>query len=289
VARAAASGVDTAPLICRAGLFPDDVADPKVRIETVKQVALLTLTAEALQDELLGLHLGAEFDLREVGLVYFVLASSGTLAEALARAERYTVIANDGILLHRLGEGEFGIRYSYVGVPRHADRHQIEFWAMALVRIAAQLTGTRIRPVRIAFAHPRCASPDQAEQAEAILGCRVAYGASQDEVAFTPAAAALPLTGADPYLNNLLVGYCEDALAHRARPTEALRTRAENAITPLLPHGKARVGDVARALGMSQRSLSRHLSSDGQTFAAILDELRLDLARHYLRDEPIGV
>jgi AraC-like DNA-binding protein len=160
---------------------------------------------------------------------------------------------------------------------------------MALVRIAAQLTGTRIRPVRVAFAHPRCASPDQAEEAEAILGCRVEYGAGHDEVAFTPAAAALPLTGADPYLNNLLVGYCEDALAHRARPTEALRTRVENAITLRLPHGKARVDDVARGLGTSQRSLSRRLASEGLTFAAILDELRLDLARHYLRDESLSV
>jgi Arabinose-binding domain of AraC transcription regulator, N-term len=53
---------------------------------------LLKLVGEALGDELLGLHLAAEFDPREVGLVYFVLASSGTLADALARAERYTAI-----------------------------------------------------------------------------------------------------------------------------------------------------------------------------------------------------
>ena len=43
-----------------------------------------------------------------------------------------------------------------------------------MIRIAAELTGARIRPVRISFAHPRCASPDQAEEAEAIFGCRVA-------------------------------------------------------------------------------------------------------------------
>ena len=66
-------------------------------------------------------------------------------------------------------------------------------------------------------------------------------------------------------------------------------TQVENAITPLLPHGKVRVGDVARALGMSQRSLSRNLSSDGQTFAGILDDLRLDLARRYLGDPSLSV
>jgi AraC-like DNA-binding protein len=117
----------------------------------------------------------------------------------------------------------------------------------------------------------------------------VTYGVSHDEVAFAPSTAALPLTGSDPYLNDLLVGYCEEALAHRKRPTEALRSRVENAITPLLPHGKARADDVARALGMSQRSLSRHLASEGLTFAGILDELRLDLARHHLRDTRLSV
>ena len=142
------------------------------------------------------------------------------------------------------GDGRPNIRIGAANpvVPRHADRHQIEFWAMAFVRIAAQLTGTRMRPVRIAFAQPRCTSPDRAEEVEAILGCRVAYGASHDEVAFLPPAGTLPLIGADPFLNNLLVGYCEEALSHRRRPPEALRTQVENAITPLLPHGKARVG-----------------------------------------------
>ena len=62
---------------------------------------------------------------------------------------------------------------------------------MAFVRIVAQLTGTRIRPVRFAFAHPCCTSRDRAEEAEAILGGPVAYGASHDEVAFPPPAGTL--------------------------------------------------------------------------------------------------
>jgi hypothetical protein len=55
VARAARAGIDTVPLIRRAGLSLLEIADPKARIGTAKQVALLTLTAEALGDELLGI------------------------------------------------------------------------------------------------------------------------------------------------------------------------------------------------------------------------------------------
>jgi AraC-like DNA-binding protein len=50
----------------------------------------------------------------------------------------------------------------------------------------------------------------------------------------------------------------------------------------LLPHGKARVMEVARALGTSSRSLSRKLRKAGAPFAHILDELRQALAEHYL-------
>jgi hypothetical protein len=34
----------------------------------------------------------------------------------------------------------------YLGVSRHLDRHQVEFWMVALVRICRQLTGRRVQP-----------------------------------------------------------------------------------------------------------------------------------------------
>jgi AraC-like DNA-binding protein len=70
---------------------------------------------------------------------------------------------------------------------------------------------------------------------------------------------------------------------------EALRTSVENAITPLLPHGRARVEVVARALGMSQRTLARRLASEDLTFTMVLDAMRTNLATHYLRDETLSV
>ena len=61
----------------------------------------------------------------------------------------------------------------------------------------------------------------------------------------TQARQRLRLVGADPYLNEMLVRYCEEALSHRRSNTSSLRTAIENAITPLLPHGKARIDTVA--------------------------------------------
>src|SRR5215472_7500101 len=56
-------------------------------------------------------------------------------------------------------------------------------------------------------------------------------------------------------------------------------------IVPLLPHGQAKMEEIAKRLGVSRRSLTRLLASEGCTFNGILDALRLDLAKSYLREQ----
>jgi hypothetical protein len=47
------------------------------------------------------------------------------------------------------------VAVEYVGVARHSDRHQIEFWLTALVRTCRHLTGRAVLPSRVSFAHRR--------------------------------------------------------------------------------------------------------------------------------------
>jgi AraC-like DNA-binding protein len=76
-------------------------------------------------------------------------------------------------------------------------------------------------------------------------------------------------------------------LSRRKASCGSLRPDLENAIALLLPHGKAHTGDISRKLGMSQRTLARRLSEEGLTFAGVLEELKLDLAKRYLQDEDL--
>ena len=47
--------------------------------------------------------------------------------------------------------------------------------------------------------------------------------------------------------------------------------------------------DVARGLGMSERTLARKLSDEGLNFTEILQQLRRDLAVRYLGDHKLHV
>ena len=113
------------PLLSRVGLTVKQIDDPEQRIDARRQIAFLETAAKALNDVFLGLSLGEEFDCRDLGLLYYVMASSDTLGDALKRASRYSRITNEAIVLQYLEAREPKLRLIYSGIPRHDDRQQI--------------------------------------------------------------------------------------------------------------------------------------------------------------------
>ena len=80
-------GKDPTVVLSKVGLTPEEARDRTLRLEVRTEIKLLELAAEEAQDEWLGFHLARSFDLREIGLVYYVMASSDKLADALQNAE----------------------------------------------------------------------------------------------------------------------------------------------------------------------------------------------------------
>ena len=143
------------PLLSRAGLTIDMIEDPDQRIDARKQIAFLEIAAEALHDKFFGFSLAEDFDCKELGLLYYVMASSETLGAALERASRYSRITNEAIVLEYRAIPEPALRLSYSGIPRHADLQQIEFCILAMVRVSRLLSGRQFSPKRISCMHSR--------------------------------------------------------------------------------------------------------------------------------------
>ena len=286
IARLQSAGVPVVPLLRRVGLTPEVIADPEERLSVRSQVALLDEAAIALKDDRLGFTLARDFEPRELGLLYYVMASSQTLGDALKRVARYSRITNEALVVRYREGNRLIIGLSYSGVPRHSERHQIEFCIFAVLRICRMLTGQNLVPQYFSIAHYRSEGISEMVR---FVGTKVEFGADTDEIALNSNARELPLIHSDSYLNDLLLKYCEAALADRRDDMSQLRTRVENAIAPLLPHGRVLVEDVARSLGMSERTLARKLSDEGLNFTEILQQLRRDLAVRYLDDRKLHV
>jgi AraC-like DNA-binding protein len=204
----------------------------------------------------------------------------------LQKLARYVTIANEGVSLRYLDARSVGVTFHYIGVSRHLDRHQIEFFMVFLVRLCRELTGIRLVPTRVRLTHHR---GGQYLELAKFFGGNIQFGAAVDEVSFAPAIKNMPVVTADNYLNKLLVTYCEEALARRPTRRGSFRASVENAIVPLLPHGDAKLPAIARRLGLSPRTLARRLAEEGLNFSDILENLKVDLAWRYLADKDLSI
>jgi AraC-like DNA-binding protein len=285
-ARARKAKIELAPLLKEAGLTGQQIEDQDSRITVRAQIKFLNVVANALQDPLLGFHIAQTAELRKLGLLYYVGASSETLGEVLQRAARYTSTANEGLSLKCRVGPDISIELGYVGVARHLDRQQMECFMTMLLRFFRQLSGVRLMPSRLRLVHR---SDNEHSEFAAYFGGNVDFSAGVDELTFARKTWDMVVVSADRYLNRLLVASCEEALSRRRASQGSFRSAVENAIVPLLPHGKAHASEISRRLGLTRRTCARRLSSEGLTFSQVLDTLRGDLARQYLADQDLSI
>jgi AraC-like DNA-binding protein len=280
------AGIDPTLVMLEAGLTVEEEQKRKRRIDARALLRVLERAAQELHDDWFGFHLALNFELGEIGLLYYVMASSERLTDALRNAERYCAINNEGVRLRISSERSLTIAIEYLNLDRSSDRHHIEFWLVTLVRICRTVTSSRLAPKQIKLRHRRSkTTPD----VRSFLGCEIEFEADNDEISFPHSTETLPIVGADVHLNRLLVEYADEAIAKRASRRAGIRFHVEDQIVQLLPHGAANASEIARRLGMSRRTLARALSSEGVTFSDVLDTMRQALSQRYLREHQLPI
>jgi AraC-like DNA-binding protein len=290
IARAAYAAAKKARLDVRALLKKSDLTlsqaeKHEIRISVKSQIKFLNEVAGALPNDRLGFHLAQSVDLRELGLLYYVVASSESLEDALMRVARYSAIHNEGVhIACRPRRQMISIKFDYVGVTRVGDRHQIEFFATILLRLCRAITGRRLSPELVRFSHRRSAVPPEMAS---LFACDIEFGAGADEIVFPGSAKGIRIVNADPYLNALLLRYCDEIISQRRVKPGGWRANVENAIAALLPHAEATIDNVARRIGVSRRTLARRLASENATFSGVMNELRRSLAERYLEEREL--
>jgi AraC-like DNA-binding protein len=280
-------GIPIADMLRRVGLSEHDFDDRQHRISAAAQGKLLEYAAETLGDGALGLHLAQQSNPRQAGLLFYVASAAKTIGEALTLYARYCRIVNEAVRpkLTRSPEG-MKVQLHFVGLPRHLARQNIEFMIAASIKGLREMAGRDFRPAEVSFAHTRASGLREFER---FFRCPVEFGASADELDYSNETLALPLVTEDRHLLEALQPICDEAAKARNTPKGTLRASVEDEVQKLLPHGKAKRQIVARALGMSERTLSRKLAEERTTYDEIVDQLRRSLALQYIKDRGISL
>jgi AraC-like DNA-binding protein len=279
--------VPIAPLLNRAGVSESDIDNRQRRISALAQGKLLEYAAEALGDHEFGLHLAQKANPREAGLLFYVSSAAEDVGEALTLAARYCRIANEAVRpkLIRTSEG-LTVRIEFVGVPRHFAWQNTEFVIASIIKSLREMAGRDFRPAQVAFTLAR--EPDAGEF-ERFFGCPVEFSGLADQFSLSNDTLAIPLITRDQHLLETLQPLCDEAAKERNTAYGTLRSSVENEVQKLLPHGKANRHSVAKALGLTERTLAQKLGEENTTYEKVVDRLRHSLALQYIREPGVSV
>ncbi|MDP1618078.1 AraC family transcriptional regulator [Phenylobacterium sp.] len=150
-----------------------------------------------------------------------------------------------------------------------------------LMELARRGTGADVRPLRVDLARPGLRSAVH----ETYFAAPVRLGAPRDLLVFDALDLDRPFPGHNPEVLAMLT----PALGSALEEMQA-RSLSEQVVLELkrsLPSGRPDVSEVARRMGMSERTLQRRITEEGRSFRELLTEARRELGHRFLSDVAI--
>lgn len=288
VAYCATLGIDPREAISIAGLCSDALRDPDELVEYESLIRLWDAMLARFPGRALGLDYASYVTPRNLGVLGYACSHCRDLGAAIELYARYGRLA-DPYLVVGVERGEGRARVTLAHEPRvEAMAEPIEMMVAALAYTARRMNPGMPPPDEVCFRHPQRHPLPRYQQ---VFEAPVRFEAGFTGVVFPEASLALPILGADLFMGKYLQQQVE-ALDRTRRPAPAgqpLDARVREAIEHGLPAGATDQAAVARALGLSSRSLQRGLQALGTSFSEQLDAVRRAHALQLLRDRELSV
>ncbi|UTW48781.1 AraC family transcriptional regulator [Bacterioplanoides sp. SCSIO 12839] len=123
---------------------------------------------------------------------------------------------------------------------------------------------------------------------EHYLGCEVQYNAPTNRLILDSKVLDSRFISYNQELLNIVVPQLENEL-HSAGNKYLYSDQVKWVISQCLSSGCPKVSLVAEELGVGTRTLQRRITAEGFTFKDLLNEVRLDTAKHYLSDPDMSL
>jgi AraC-like DNA-binding protein len=157
-------------------------------------------------------------------------------------------------------------------------RQSTELEVAVAFRTLSALLGPEWRPRRVCFAHD---APADRSVHQRVFDCSVEFEHDFNGIVCARADLDRPNPNADPAMAKYAQRLLEESAAASADNTSI---QVRQLVVTLLGSGACTIDRVAQHLGVDRRTVHRRLASDGQSFTALVDTVRRELAERYLKD-----
>ena len=138
-----------------------------------------------------------------------------------------------------------------------------------------------IKPIRVCFTHSAPDDPDLLREYEEVFSCEIIFNQEYNCICVESGFLELPFPQANQQLLNSLFEHATKMLFELDK-SSTLTKQVKNLLRLMINKEIPRREAVAKQLHMSSRTLQRKLVEEGTGYQNLIDELRIELACHYL-------
>ncbi len=247
-------------------------------------VHALTFLEQELNDVHLGLHIGEQLSLKATAPVDDIMLNSQTLEDSINNAIEYSKVISDALTCSlQKTDQHFAVIYeenpNWRVQQQHARRQVLDMALLSNVKSLAAYTNYRYYPVEVQLSYEK---PKTLTEHYRLFNCRLKFNQARAAIIYDR---RIMDRHAQPIQRGLLEELKEKVAA------EIQQLPAENELIYklkkcILHHKPARlpIGQAARVLALSTRTLQRKLLALQTTFKKIEAGLLLKLAQTYLEE-----
>jgi AraC-like DNA-binding protein len=272
-------GLDPYRMLRRAGISPLLLADPEQRLPGGSAIALLNESAREASCPGFGLLMAESRALAGLGAVGLLARHQQDLREVIVATARYQSFLSE-LLDIRLDESDPAMLRMDAEDGAAPDLRQARDMILGIFhRALSTIFAHRWRPISVHFTH---SEPLDSSVHRRMFDCELVFDGGFNGFLVPRAMLDEPNPMADASLAHHAREFLDKLVA--ARPGRSIVEQARTALRLLLPRGLGTLEQLAAQLGIPARVVQRMLGEQDTTFAAVLNEVRRELAVAHLAD-----
>ncbi len=284
VAAAEVLGAPTLELLKQVGLEPETLADPEARHPVDALGQFYRLAADACNNADLGIYAGRIQYLNRLNLQLYTCSLCECFRDYLNLMPSVLRFAGD------IGEVKVCTERDFIRMDWQplwlGSRHE-RFQSDEILTAAAMIVGSLcVQTIPVRRAHFTYSPPQDLQKLQEVFGSELYFNQAASSLYFDRASLDFSLIKADAAWSR---GLGQSVSHWFDRREDAFITELRTALLKLLPQAEVSIDRLAQVQGISRRTLQRRLAERGTQFAQLLQELREELARHYLSDQRLSM
>jgi AraC-like DNA-binding protein len=282
-------GMDIAKILTRSRLKEADLRDPAIELDASQELCVVGNLIRACRQPGLGLEVGMRYNFASYGLWGLGLISSATAGDALSLALRFIPLTFAFCRISGGLEGEtYSVTFDAPNVEPAIQRFLVERDVAAAARLMKEVLGPEFALSMFTIKHSVEHGAGRIEDLVRMAGVHPEFDASSNSLSFNSKLLELRLPQANPVTVAMCERACEELMERRRAHLssgEYLRQYLTAAPLNMTPD----LGQAARAMGLSDRTLKRRLRDEGISFRMLLTEVRGGQANRLLEDETLSL